>query len=117
MQNGGLVRRKPCRICGKFYRPNARVGDRQKTCLREGCRKAWRKRKNQEAYRKGRDYHRGHALREKLASETAKPERAKAAGSLQLPRQEIQEVMGAEAMVVLEYLLTLLSRSRRGNLW
>ena len=117
MRNGGLVSKKPCRICRKFYRPNARVGDRQKTCGLDACRKAWRKRKNQEAYRKARGYHRGHALRRKLSSETMKPETKQVRNSLQLPREEIQEVMGAEGMVILEYLVMLIFRYKGFCIW
>lgn len=119
MQNGGMVRKKPCRICRRFFRPKAQVGDRQKTCGKDVCRKAWRKRKNQEAYRKGRDYHRGHALRNKLMSALPFPGRASSAttkfrnrpsGFLQFPREEMQATMGHEATVTQEYLATIVLR-------
>ena len=122
MRNGGLVAKKPCRICRKFYRPNARVGDRQKTCGREGCRKAWRSHKNREAYRRSRDYHRGQALRKKLEFEKSQPEntqqpsatpKRRPGNALQLPREDIQEAMSVEAMVILEYLVTLIFRRAR----
>jgi hypothetical protein len=29
-----------CRFCGRYYRPDPRVGSRQKSCRREACRKA-----------------------------------------------------------------------------
>ncbi|MDJ0842506.1 MAG: hypothetical protein QNK37_38765 [Acidobacteriota bacterium] len=118
MKNGGLVAKKPCRICRKFFRPNPRVGDRQKVC-NEVCRKEWRKRQNQLAYRKSKDYHRGRALRKKLASEETESEKEKpvTACSLQLPREDIQAVMGAQAVVVLEYLLTMLFRLSREGPW
>ena len=124
MRNGGYVAMKPCRVCRKFYRPHVRVGDRQKTCTQEACRKAWRSRKNKEAYRKERGYHRDHALRKKLEHEREKP-RAEKPGegvanpgtrqesSLQLPREEIREAMSEEAVVILEYLVTMIFRRAR----
>jgi len=35
--------KKPCRICRKWFRPNVRVGGRQRTCGRAECQKALRK--------------------------------------------------------------------------
>lgn len=31
---------KRCHFCGRFFRPDLRVGPRQKACRREACRKA-----------------------------------------------------------------------------
>jgi len=122
MQNGGYVAKKPCRVCRRFYRPHPRVGGRQKTCGEEACRKAWRSRKNKEAYRKERGYHRDHALRKKLASEEPRLEepgepeakaRKRPESTLQLPREEIREAMSEEAVVILEYLVTMIFRRAR----
>jgi hypothetical protein len=35
--------KKPCRICRKWYRPDVRVGRRQRTCGRPECQSALRK--------------------------------------------------------------------------
>jgi hypothetical protein len=42
--------KKPCCICRRWFRPNVRVGDRQRTCGRLECQKALRK-KNQASWR------------------------------------------------------------------
>lgn len=34
---------KKCTICGRYFSPNPRVGDRQKTCGRKKCRKLHKK--------------------------------------------------------------------------
>jgi hypothetical protein len=39
-----MARSKPCAVCGKWFYPNARQGDRQHTCGAAGCRKAWHQR-------------------------------------------------------------------------
>ena len=39
-----MARSKPCAVCGKWFYPNARQGDRQHTCGAPGCRKAWHQR-------------------------------------------------------------------------
>lgn len=39
-----MARSRPCAVCGKWFYPNARQGDRQHTCGAPGCRKAWHQR-------------------------------------------------------------------------
>ena len=123
MRNGGMVGKRPCRSCRKWFRPHARVGDRQKTCGQPGCVKAWRSKKNREAYRKERDYHRGCALREKLGGDPCqarKEELCKPSGkptALQLPREEIVSAMGLEAAIVMEYVSHVVLRRMRGSPW
>jgi hypothetical protein len=97
------------------------------TCGQVACRCEWRKRKNQDAYRKGRAYHRGHALRDKLMAVETQSQEAKRApraknkkspfSSLQLPREEMRDAMGNDAAVVMEYLLLLLVRRSRDRWW
>src|ERR1019366_5887982 len=31
------ARKRPCAICRRWFRPNARVGDRQDACVKPGC--------------------------------------------------------------------------------
>ena len=122
MRNGGLVAKRPCRSCRKWFRPHARLGDRQKTCGEPGCIKAWRKKKNREAYKKAREYHRGCALREKLDGDND-PE-CEAEGkpwgkptALQLPREEMVNAVGIEAATVMEYVSHVVLRRMRGSPW
>ena len=116
MKNGGYVLKKRCRICRESFRPNVRVGNRQIVCGKDACKKLWKQRKNQEAYKKERDYHRGRTLRKKLASEGTESGQTKGATTrcaLQLPKEDIEEVMGAPALVVLEFLLMIVFRRNR----
>lgn len=39
-----MARSKPCAVCGKWFYPNPRQGDRQHTCGDPGCRAAWHRR-------------------------------------------------------------------------
>ncbi len=34
-------RKRPCRVCGKWYRPSPRGGYRQVTCGESACKRAW----------------------------------------------------------------------------
>lgn len=42
--------KKPCSICRRWFRPNPRVGSRQRTCSRPDC-QASRRKKTQESWR------------------------------------------------------------------
>jgi hypothetical protein len=44
------VAKKPCRICGKWFRPDVRVGNRQRACGRPEC-QAMRRKRTQAAWR------------------------------------------------------------------
>ena len=44
------VRRRPCSICRKWFRPDPRVGDRQRACSRVECQRR-RRSKTQAAWR------------------------------------------------------------------
>src|SRR3954454_22652489 len=44
------ARKRPCRICRRWFRPEVRVGDRQRTCGEPDCQKA-RRQKTQASWR------------------------------------------------------------------
>lgn len=39
-----MLRKRPCSVCGKWFLPNSRQGDRQKTCGRQECKREWHRR-------------------------------------------------------------------------
>ena len=122
-------KKRPCRICRKWFLPNPRVGDRQMTCGAEKCMRKWRIKKCAEWYKKNRSsYFQTNYLSTKLASlavdEKKDPKQSAAittplprlptAGTgkfPQLPRSLIQEVIGGQHLVIIEYVAQLLFRS------
>lgn len=36
-----MARNRPCGVCGKWFRPDPRPGERQHTCGKPGCRREW----------------------------------------------------------------------------
>ena len=48
--------KKPCRICRRWYRPDPRVGARQKTCGSPECQREWNRRLSRA--RRAREPHR-----------------------------------------------------------
>ncbi len=117
-------RKRPCRICRKWFSANPRVGDRQKTCGAQDCQDKWHAKKCAEWNSKNPSYFREIYLSKKLASvasaETGNPQSPPVSKSNficrqsseynQLPRNLIQEVIGAQHLVIIEYVAQLLLR-------
>ena len=53
------TKRKKCVFCGRYFVPNPRVGDRQKACFREECKRERQARSWKRWFKKNPDYFRG----------------------------------------------------------
>ncbi|MDA3834655.1 MAG: hypothetical protein PF495_14820 [Spirochaetales bacterium] len=121
-------KKRPCRICRKWFRPDPRVEDRQRTCGDHECKRKWHAKKCAEWNRKNRTYAQENYLHEKLAlavsqsDERKKPSAAGATANApvfvshpasfpQLPRSLIEEVIGVQQLVIIEYVGQQLFRS------
>ena len=115
--------KRPCRICRRWFIPNPRLGERQKTCGAAECQKQWHKRKCADWNRNNRVYFREIYLRNRLRSaDSARSPQSSAPRSppspaslepvapLDYPRDVVQEVIGAQPLVILEYIVRLLTR-------
>ena len=117
MSRASRYKKRPCRICRRWFLPNARVEDRQMTCGDPTCKREWHRRKCQQWNRANRDYFRANYLQKKLeaaqsdksakAHTRASPERFSKSG---LPLQFVQEVIGVQHLIIIEYLAQLLMR-------
>jgi hypothetical protein len=119
----GPTRKHPCRICRRWFLPNPRLKERQMTCGDNQCKREWHRRKCEEWNRKNSDYFRSNYLQKKLDAST---EYDKASKSLQpkskpmvppksrlrsgLPLSYVQEVIGIQPLIIVEYLAQLLVR-------
>lgn len=111
-------RKRPCRICRRWFYPDARVGDRQKTCGDKVCQDKWHAKKCHEWNTKNRSYFKEVYLSKKLSkleeSSEVVPSPQSSLLSLrsrQLPQNLIQEVIGAQPTVIIEYIAQLLLKS------
>ena len=117
MSRASRYKKRPCRICRRWFLPNARVKDRQMTCGDPTCKREWHRRKCQQWNRANRDYFRANYLQKKLeaaqsdksakAPSRASPERFSKSG---LPLGFVQEVIGVHHLLIIEYLAQLLMR-------
>ncbi len=121
MTTNSYIKKRPCRVCKKWFAPNPRVGSRQKTCGAKECQNKWHAKKCSQWNRQNRAYFQGNHLSKKLQtiqnqesspgkSPSQPPESGK---TLKLPREVIQEVIGAQQFVIAEYLARVLLMSVR----
>lgn len=120
---------RPCRICRKWFTPHPRLGDRQKTCGKETCKRKWHAKRCAEWNKKNRSYFQAIYLESKLESSKtlSQPDNGSPASSNpdknspirppssrstpQLPGDVIQDVIGVQPLIILEYVAQLLVRS------
>ncbi len=122
-------KKRPCRICRKWFTPHPRLGDRQKTCGKERCKRKWHAKKCDEWNKKNRSYFQAIYLDSKLESSKTpsqsdsrpppssnpikkgpiKPRSSRS--TLELPGDVIQDVIGVQPLIIIEYVAQLLVRS------
>ena len=116
-------RKRPCRICRRWFFPDPRLKGRQMTCGDAYCKRQWHRKKCQEWNRNNKDYFRSNYLHKKLdavsrdekTTQTLPPE-TRCLAPLQsrfhsgLPLLYVQEVIGIKHLIIIEYLAQLLVR-------
>ena len=124
MEQKYLLKKRPCRVCGKWYPPHPRLGDRQQTCGALECQRKWHARKCAEWNRKNRAYFKEIYLRGRLESfGSGPPAQSPSPGTacrindpprrsspLDLPQEAIQEVIEVKQLIIIEYIVRLLMR-------
>jgi len=116
-------RKRPCRICGKWFAPHPRLGVRQMTCGDPECQRQWHTKKCAEWNRKNRITFQENYLKSKLEAVRAGPQEPPSPPPLPMPivpispippldypRRVVQEVIGVQQLVIIEYIVRLLKR-------
>lgn len=65
-----MYKKKPCKICRRWFWPNRRVGGRQQTCSRPECQRERHRRNCEDWHRRNPKYDREGRLREGLIRES-----------------------------------------------
>jgi hypothetical protein len=94
-------KKRPCRICGRWFTPHPRLKDRQKTCADAQCKREWHGRKCAQWNKDNADYFKSNYLQKKLEATLVCKSRFKSG----LPLVFVQEVIGIQPLVILEYLV------------
>ena len=110
-----ICKKRPCRICRRWFLPNPRLKDRQKTCGNIKCKREWHRKKCSEWNKKNTDYFKTNYLHKKLdaASPSEKASKilpVKSRLKSGLPLNYVQEVIDIQHLVIIEYLAQLLFR-------
>ena len=106
MQKDWGGKRRPCRICGRWFVSHPRLKDRQKTCADAQCKREWHRRKCAQWNKDNADYFKANYLQKKLEATLVCKSRFRSG----LPLVFVQEVIGLQPLVILEYLAQLLLR-------
>jgi len=126
MKKAMACRKRPCRICRRWFSPDPRLKDRQMTCGEQACKREWHRRKCAEWNRENSEVLKRERLAHKLKAVAAEARQAKVtddahpglAPPRNAPRTELlspfaQEVIAAQVAVIIEYLLRqLLKRAQ-----
>ena len=116
MKSTAALSKRPCRICRRWFAPDPRLKDRQKTCGDAACMREWHRRKCKQWNKDNSAYFKANLLHHKLEASKSQVEdhecghhqqdRPRAADGHRriLPAEVVQEVMGAQACVIIEYL-------------
>ena len=118
-----LARKRPCRICRRWFMPNPRRKDRQKTCGNHQCQREWHRKMCEKWNRENADYFRTNYLQKKIEAATGgdqskttfQPESSvsvlpESRFKSGLPQKYVQEVIGIQHLVIIEYFSQLLYR-------
>jgi hypothetical protein len=117
------TRRRPCKICRKWFLPDSRQIGRQKTCGDPACQKENHRRQCAKWNRTNRDYFKANYLSEKLARTKAPPTSKlnkapvvipSSRINLDLPKDLLVEIIGVRHLILLEYIIAQVMRHGKG---
>jgi hypothetical protein len=98
-----MRRKRPCRVCGKWFLPHERAGSRQKVCSAAECQRE-RHRRACEAWRgRNRDYDRERRLRDGVRVEVEPAPEGFALDPLpEIAWGRVRDAVGLEVAVIVE---------------
>lgn len=102
-------RKRPCKICRKWFLPNPKLKKRQATCGDASCQRKWHRRKCREWNNQNKELYRSNYLQTKLdAASNGSP--CSSQIDTGLPAKMVRELIGTPQFVVLQYLGHLILR-------
>ena len=98
-----MYRKRPCRICRRWFVPHPRAGGRQRACEAPECQRERHRRACQAWREREGDAERRHRLRQRLRGESSEAGR-----SVEQVRWDVvRDAVGLEVSVIIEELLRL----------
>ncbi len=103
-----MLKKRPCRICRRWFRPDPRAGDRQRVCSSRDCQRERHRRSSRDWRARNPDYDRDRRLREWLVREPADDGAPLGSTPLaRLDRDAAQDAVGLQVLVFTEEVLRL----------
>lgn len=110
------ARKKPCRICRRWFQPDARVGDRQRACGKPECQTAWRQKTQADWRKRNPDYAIAWRL-DQRAAQTPPPEPLRFPVPLsQLPWEFAKDQFGAQGTDFIGVMSALILRAAKDQI-
>ena len=100
-----MAKKRPCRVCRRWFFPHPRAGDRQRVCSDPACQTERHRRASKNWLRQNPDYHRGRRLRQRVNPGRSPGERKPDFGCnpmQRLAQDAVQDAVGLEVAVVIE---------------
>ncbi len=105
-----MARKRPCRICRRWFQPHPRAGDRQRTCSSAECQRE----RHRQACARWRWRHPDYDREDRLRRRLQVPERATAGAPLRgIDWSAARDAVGLEVAVVIEEVGEVLQRGAR----
>jgi hypothetical protein len=100
----GILKKRPCRVCGRWFLPDRRAGDRQKVCSRPECQRKRNSRSAAAWRRRNPEHVRGVRLRARVNPEgdTGKKTLLSDAPMTQVHWSAVRNAVGWDAAVITE---------------
>ena len=109
-------RKRPCSICRRWFRPDPRVGVRQRACGKPECQTARRKKTQAHWRAKNPDYAAGYRLQQRSAQERPAESLRVPSPLNRLPWDVAKDEFGGKAADFLAVMGTLLMRSAKDQM-
>jgi hypothetical protein len=103
MSEAWVYKKRPCRICRRWFRPNPKLKDRQKTCADPQCQREWHRKQCVQWNRSNEEYFRANYLAKKKEATSTSPSPPRSRIKSGLPLGYVQEVIGVQHLIIIEY--------------
>jgi hypothetical protein len=97
-----MARKRPCRVCGKWFSPHARAGTRQRVCGASECQRERHRRACAEWRAEHVEYDRERRLRERVRVEAVAGEPLSRDPMAEIAWAAARDAVGLEAAVIVE---------------
>lgn len=109
---GAVHKKRPCCVCRRWFRPDVRIGDRQRACGTSECQRARHRAADRAWHARNRDYDRGRRWQvavdaARAGSPPSVPDRPPPMAGV--PWDVAQDAMRAEAVVILAGVVRVLA--------